>query len=162
MIAERITDTHIYFWNGIFSQWYTTKDQFNDSDRVYQNAEQYMMYHKAILFQDYKIANDIMLTSIPGDIKALGKKIKNFNLNIWNQHKENIVTQGNVLKFSQNETLKNIMFEYKKHILVEASPYDKIWGIGLAPNDDRVLNEKNWDGENLLGKCIMEARKKIK
>jgi ribA/ribD-fused uncharacterized protein len=90
-----------------------------------------------------------------------GRAIKNFNEETWSLHKIDIVTHGNYLKFTQNEKLLKQMLKYKDHVIVEASPYDKIWGIGLHFDDDRVLDESKWEGENLLGVCIMNARDQI-
>jgi hypothetical protein len=159
----RKTDTHFFFWNTIYSQWFTSKNQIIENGIKFQNAEQYMMYHKAILFNDKNIANLILRLKSPRKIKELGRQISNFNEEIWNENKEQIVSKGNYLKFSQNEDLKENLLskDMIDLILVEASPYDKIWGIGLHFEDDDVLDEKKWKGENLLGKCIMNARKII-
>ena len=97
----------------------------------------------------------------PRGIKALGREVKNWNEQLWNDHKEEIVTQANFLKFSQNPDLLHIMKEQKNLILVEGSPVDPIWGVGLHFDDDLILDEKNWKGQNLLGKCLMQARKKL-
>ncbi len=160
-IAERITDTHIYFWSGIFSQWYSSKFQIKEEGILYENAEQYMMFKKALLFDDIETASEILKTKDPRVIKDLGREVKNFNEARWDAAKVGIVREGNYLKFSQNKLFKKILIKYKDHILVEASPYDKIWGIGLSPEDERVLDQNNWRGQNLLGICIMEARAKI-
>jgi len=120
-----------------------------------------MMYHKAKLFNDTKSAKEILNTNNPRIIKDIGRRVKNFDEDIWNEHKEKIVQQGNYLKFTQNKYLYNILIDTKDCYLVEASPYDKIWGIGLAPNNDKVLDKKNRKGLNLLGKCIMRARDDI-
>jgi len=162
----RITDTHIFFWNSIYSQWYTTYNnqggQFIENGIVYPNAEKYMMMAKAKLFNDTEVFDKMSKTDNPRMVKALGRMVKNFSESEWDKHKINIVTQANVLKFSQNSDLMKILKEHKDKIIVEASPYDKIWGIGLHWDDDRVLYENLWQGENLLGKCIMRARDILK
>jgi ribA/ribD-fused uncharacterized protein len=157
----RKTETHLFFWNGIYSQWehsiFTETDQ-NNEELVFFTAEQYMMYHKAKLFGDMEIANKILETKNPRKCKSLGRKVQNFDEVKWNSQREQIVTQGNYLKFTQDDYLLGQMMKDKELILVEASPEDHIWGIGLHFDDDRVLNESEWQGLNLLGKSIMKAR----
>jgi ribA/ribD-fused uncharacterized protein len=161
----RITDTHVFFWNSIYSQWYSTYNnqggQFKENNIVYPNVKKYMMVKKAEVFDAYDILEQMKNTDNPRIIKALGKEIKNFSDKEWDKHKIDIVTQGNVLKFSQNSDLLEILKEHKDKIIVEASPQDKIWGIGLHWDDDRVLYKEHWQGENLLGECIMRARNKL-
>jgi len=159
----RITDTHVFFWNSIYSQWYTTNNgQFEENGVIYPNAEKYMMCKKCEVFDAHDILFEMIKTDDPRVIKALGREISNFTDEEWDKHKIDIVTQGNVLKFSQNSDLLEIMKKHKDKIIVEASPEDKIWGIGLHWDDDRVLYEDQWKGENLLGKCIMRARDILK
>ena len=93
--------------------------------------EQYMMYKKTELFNDDRTAAEIMSVSDPKQIKALGRKVKNFREEIWNQYKFEIVVRGNILKFSQNKELKEFLLSTNDAVLVEASPYDKVWGGGL-------------------------------
>jgi len=155
----RRTKTHLYFWGGIYSQWAYSK--FIENDIEFTSAEQYMMYKKALLFDDIETSIKILNIDNPRKVKKLGREIKNFDNKIWNENKIDIVTQGNILKFSQNEKLMNIMFEDCNLTLVEASPYDKIWGVGLHFDDNLILNQDNWRGENLLGVCIMRAREFI-
>ena len=162
IIAEVITDTHVYFWGGIFSQWYTSSNQIFKDGIYFDNAEQFMMYQKAQLFEDYATAKKILENSNPRTAKKLGRKVKNFNENIWVQHREKIVEEGNILKFSQNKYLKNELLKLKDKTFVEASPYDKIWGIGLSYDNPLIYNEENWKGLNLLGKIITEVANKIK
>lgn len=159
---ERMSSTHFYFWNTIYSQWFTREDLFQDEDGfIYPSAEKYMMMEKAKVFGDEEIYESIKSSYFPNDAKYLGKKIKGFSEEIWDKHKLDIVINASYLKFGQNEDLLGKMFEHKNLILVEASPADKIWGIGLHFEDDRVLDESKWQGENLLGIALMEARKKL-
>ena len=118
-----------------------------------------MMYHKAKIFKDEKIAKEIMSIKDVKKIKALGRKVKNFDSNIWDKYKFNIIVNGNYLKFSQNKFFQDELLLYKDLIFVEASPYDKIYGVGLHYSDDLILEEKNWQGENLLGKALNEVVK---
>jgi len=158
---DRKTDKYIFFWNTIYSQWFIRPRLISENGIFYQNAEKYMMAKKAELFKDDEILQQILRNSKPKIIKSLGRQVKNFDENVWNEHKLDIVTRGNYLKFTQNKDLLEIMIKDKDYILVEASPYDKIWGIGLHFDDDDVLDENKWKGQNLLGKCIMKAREQI-
>ncbi len=163
----RKTSKYLFFWEGgsIFSQWNSKKEynkdyQFIDENNIkYSSCEQYMMYHKAKIFKDEKIAKEIMSIKDVKKIKALGRQVKNFDINIWDQHKFNIIVKANYLKFSQNKFFKEELLSYKDLIFVEASPYDKIYGVGLHYSDDLILDEKNWQGENLLGKALNEVIK---
>ena len=108
-----------------FSQWW--KSVFIENERKYCCMEQYMMAKKAELFEDDEILEEIMETTDPKKIKALGRKVKNFDEKKWNETKYSIVFAGNLLKFSQDENLKDFLLSTKNDIIVEASPYDKIW-----------------------------------
>ena len=144
-----------------FSQWYSCK--FTDSNSInYTSSEQYMMYKKAILFNDLGIANKILSASNPKLIKIYGRQVKNFDETLWKKNRENIVYQGNLYKFTQNNLLKKIMLDTKDKILVEASPYDKIWGIGMCKTHKDINDKSKWKGLNLLGKCLMKVRSSIK
>lgn len=159
IIMEKIL---IGFWKpretyGFLSQWY--KSNFIDDDgTTYNCAEQYMMAQKALLFGDNEIFCKIMNETNPYNIKNLGKLVRNFNDETWNKNKFDIVYNGNLLKFSQNEELKQKLLDTENKILVEASPYDKIWGIGLSVSDKDFYNPILWKGENLLGKILMKVR----
>ena len=156
MLGERITDTHIYFWDGIFCQWsqYTMVEE----DIIYYSCEQYMMAKKAKLFNDEKVYDMIMSEEYPSVQKELGRMVSNYNQDVWDKHKFDIVVNANYLKFTQDETLKELLLDTGDKTIVEASPYDTIWGIGLSCDDDKILDESNWQGENLLGKAIMKVR----
>lgn len=154
------TSSHIYFWGTYLSNWH--KCVFKDADFQYQTSESYLMTHKALLFGDTESADKIVNTSDPKKQKALGRLVKGFNEELWNQHKFDIMVKGLLLKFGQNESLKKQLLATGDKILVEGSPYDKIWGVGLKYDDPKILDESNWQGENLLGKALMEARKTLK
>lgn len=150
-----------FFWKGPLSQW--KKSLFEDENGIMYNcAEQYMMFQKAKLFKDEEIASKIIETKFnPKAVKSLGKKVKNFNQNKWDEEKVEIVSKGNFLKFSQNEDLKKYLLKTNNLILVEASPFDKIWGIGLSESEAMISDPNKW-GENLLGKCLMNVREELK
>ena len=159
---ERVTETHIYFWGSFYSQW--AKYSFIDKDNglEFTSAEQYMMFQKAVLFKDKDSAKAILQTQNVKKQKALGRKVKNFDPLIWDQNKFSIVTRGNYLKFSQNQDIKKELLNSGNKVLVEGSPYDKVWGVGLKWDDDRILDDSKWNGENLLGKALIEVRDQLR
>lgn len=151
-----MTERFTFFWNGPFSQWHLS--DFTVNDITFNCAEQYMMYEKAMLFEDYDTAVKILETDDPWEQKALGRIVSNFDPNQWNKVARDIVFAGNVAKFTQNDQLKEVLLETKGTILVEASPHDKIWGIGLRAKDPRALNRETWRGTNWLGEVLTEVR----
>lgn len=145
-----------------FSNWYMR--DFKVKGITFNCMEQYMMYSKAILFKDEKIAREIL--EYKGDkpqkkYKELGKLVSNFSENIWVAKRENIVTAGLVQKFIQHDDLKRKLLSTKGTRLVEASPYDHIWGVKMGQNDPDITNPEKWRGLNLLGKCLERAREHI-
>ena len=165
--AEGKKYEYVFFWGhkpskdrnigkNCLSQWYECR--FTADNIEYHTAEQYMMSQKALVFGDREIYNKIMQSDNPAEYKALGRKIRNFDEKIWNSKKTDIVIKGNTAKFSQNAVLRNFLLNTGEKILVEASPYDRIWGIGLSANTEDIENPYNWKGQNLLGFCLMETR----
>ena len=160
----------VYFWgekpgkNGVtescLSQWYDVA--FEVEGVVYHTAEQYMMAQKALLFNDEEVFGEIMAATSPRDYKKLGRKIRNFESKVWDEKKYEIVVNGNKAKFSQNPELKEYLLSTGNAILAEASPYDKIWGIGLYPSNAAKGTVEDWRGENLLGFALMEVRDSLK
>lgn len=145
--------------NGYLSNWYISDFEYNNI--TFSSMEQYMMYMKAMLFKDTEIAQEILKTSNVAEIKALGRKVRNFNDKEWDKHKEEIITNGLYAKFSQNDTLKNKLLATGQAVLAECAVNDRIWGIGLSMKDNNRLNIKSWRGQNLLGKCLMTVREKL-
>jgi ribA/ribD-fused uncharacterized protein len=158
--GERITKSHIYFWSGIYSNWFECK--FKYKGITFFNTEQAFMWEKAIYFGDMETAELIIKTPNPKENKALGRKVKNFNPEQWMIISFQVMVDVNYAKFTQNLRLKTSLLHTKAKTLVEASPVDKIWGIGLIWSNDDVLDERKWQGMNLLGKALMEVRKKIR
>jgi ribA/ribD-fused uncharacterized protein len=142
------------------SQWWP--GNFKDDTTTYRTAEHYMMAKKAELFSDNEVAREIVNTRFPKDVKALGRQIRNFDSEKWDHAKFNIVKQGNYLKFSQNAALKQFLLETKNKVLVETSPSDAIWGIGLPETDPKATKPAEWRGLNLLGFALMEVRDELK
>lgn len=163
--------TYVYFWGHnqygtnlgteCLSQWY--ERPFTHNGVTYPTCEHWMMYHKAMLFNDVETAQKILRTSTPKEVKRLGRQVRNFDAKKWDENKYNIVKQGNLLKFSQHKDLHDYICKLAKNNIafVEASPYDKIWGIGMRASDPRAKYPNQWLGENLLGKALTEVRNQL-
>lgn len=165
-----IDHDYLFFWGhqpsksgkitkSCLSQWW--KCDFSYKDEDYNCAEQYMMAQKACLFGDMEVYDEIIKSSNPKEIKALGRKIKNFDEQIWDREKYDIVLKGNYFKFDQNKELRDYLLSTGDSIIVEASPYDGIWGIKMSADDEQVNNPLNWKGQNLLGFALMEVRNEL-
>jgi hypothetical protein len=162
---ERVTDTHVFFWNGPFSNWYTHghRTEFNYLGIKFFNSEQAFMSRKAAYFEDWKTFKKIVETGQePSVAKKLGRQVKNFNSEQWNDVCLSEMIDVNMAKFSQSPWLKETLLSTGDKILVEASPVDLVWGIGIHWENDDCLDESKWKGQNLLGKALMEVRKKLK
>lgn len=156
----------VFFWghtareSGIgktcLSQWYMC--QFMVDDVCFNCAEQYMMAEKARIFGDVDTWRRIMASYDPMTIKKLGRKVRNFNAYVWERNRREVVKRGNLAKFGQNPQLMEFLLGTEDKVLVEASPKDTIWGIGLAEDAAEVCNPRLWKGENLLGFTLMEVR----
>ena len=142
------------------SQWWLCS--FMENQIIFCCAEQYMMYKKALLFDDYEYAQKIISCKNPKKIKEYGRLVKNFDENKWDEEKYNIVLKGNILKFSQNGELYHYLVGTNSKILVEASPYDRVWGIGMRKNAEGVLVPDNWKGQNMLGFALMDTRERLR
>merc|ERR1712183_177813 len=161
-----------FFWkvdkaNGFLSNWYPSN--FTINDKKYSNAEQYMMEGKALVHAvgEYEeinknIATKIMKEPKPAKMKNLGRKVQGFDEKSWNEKGYKIVLEGCYQKFNQNPELKSKLISTGDSTLVEASPVDKKWGIGLAESDSDAKCPSKWKGENLLGKVLMEVRGQLK
>ena len=161
---------YLYFWGhtpkqvdlidkSCFSQWYPA--QFKDEGIEYLTAEHYMMAQKAKLFNDEEIFAQILQVKHPNEAKQLGRKVRNYDEKIWQEKRFDIVVQANFAKFSQHPELKNFLLATKDHILVEASPVDKIWGIGMAQDHLHTQDPSQWQGLNLLGFALMRVRDQL-
>lgn len=148
---------YYFFWKARIANW--TKSNFIVDLVQFNCGEQYMMYKKAMLFSDYSIADKILNETDPKTIKDLGRKVKNFNSDIWDKYKYQTVKTGLKERFTQDLEAKEALLKYKGKIFVEASPYDRIWGIGYD-KDNALDNINNW-GENLLGKILTELSNEI-
>ena len=169
--AQGNTKEMCHFWghhpskNGkitksCFSQWW--KQDFRARSHTFLYAEQYMMASKARLFGDDEILKQILACDNPKHIKDFGRKVRGFDEEVWNKFKYAIVLLGNWHKFSQNPALKAFLLSTGDKILVEASPYDNIWGIGLAESCTESQDPMLWRGQNLLGFALMEVRDELR
>ena len=170
IVRENPATEIIYFWGHTpnpkkitavcLSQWYDC--YFVVGGVQYHTTEQYMMAHKALLFGDEEVYRQIMAAYHPIEYKKLGRKVRNFKPEPWDSKKSEIVVEGNKAKFSQNPDLKDFLLSTEDAILVEASPSDKIWGIGLDRETAQKGTVEQWQGENLLGCALMEVRDWLK
>jgi ribA/ribD-fused uncharacterized protein len=161
----KVTDKYIYFWGEWPSNWYPCSITVKEDDKTleFYTSEQYFMYKKAKTFGDEEIASRILFEGAdPRQAKALGRQVRNYDDKVWNEKRYEIMLEANILKYSQNEELlKKLLDEkYKGKHFVEASPYDRIWGIGCKEKD-ALDDQSNWDGLNLLGKTLDETRDKL-
>lgn len=151
--GDRITDTHHFFWGNAFSNWYPCEIEYKG--KKFANTEQAFMWEKANFFNDPFVANQILATPSPHASKKLGRQVKDFDAEKWSEVCYQIMIDVNIPKW---ELMPNALELTGDRMIVEASAEDRIWGIGLAPWDDRVLDVNNWDGQNLLGKVLMDIR----
>lgn len=157
---------YIFFWGhhakpgkvtkACFSQWFPAS--FVVDSETYNCAEQYMMAEKARVFGDEDIRQKILMTEDPKEIKAMGRLVKNFDEEKWSSVASGIVFNGNFHKFGQNPNLCQFLLSTGEKVLVEASPYDTIWGIGMKETEEGIEDPYNWKGTNLLGFAMMEVR----
>ncbi len=142
-----------------FSQWYDAG--FSIDGVRYATAEHYMMAGKARLFGDTRILEQVLSSTTPDKAKALGRRILGFDEALWTQARYALVVEGNLAKFSQNAALGDFLRATAGQVLVEASPVDSIWGIGLAQDHADARNPAAWHGLNLLGFALMEVRERL-
>jgi ribA/ribD-fused uncharacterized protein len=170
-VAAGARPRYLFFWGHtpkvdvgvgawVLSQWYPAP--FEVDGVRYYTAEHWMMAEKARLFGDEKALAQILAVHGPGDAKAKGKQVKGFVEAEWEARRFEIVVQGNVHKFSHAPRLRKYLLEETEgQVLVEASPVDRVWGIGLAQDDPRATKPAQWRGLNLLGFALMEARERL-
>lgn len=161
---------YLFFWGhtppadgsinqSCFSQWW--KSSFVVEGETYSCTEQYMMAEKARLFGDEPMLAKIMAAAHPKEMKAYGRAVRHFDQKVWEEHSYDIVKKGNLAKFEQNQELWLFMKTTKNRILVEASPRDRIWGIGMGKANPDAENPMKWRGRNLLGFALTEVRDQL-
>jgi len=161
---------YIFFWghqaskDGIitkacFSQWWESPFTVNNIE--YKTAEHWMMAQKAILFNDTITFEKILQSKTAAEAKKIGREVINFNDQVWLKNRYSIVREGNFHKFNQHSDIREFLLNTNNRILVEASPVDAIWGIGMAADNPEITNPQNWKGLNLLGFALMEVRDEL-
>lgn len=143
------------FHDGPFSQWWP--QGFEKNGMRFPTAEHWMMYQKAVLFGDTRVMRMIRSTDSPKEAKSYGRTVRRFNQEAWDRHARRIVFEGNLWKF-QEPNLRRILLETGGDTIVEASPHDRIWGVGLSADDGGLLDRQTWRGRNWLGEVLMAVR----
>jgi len=162
---------YIFFWGhtpsrdgsitkSCFSQWWLSP--FIVDGLLFKTAEHWMMYKKAELFGDTEIAEKILNCETAAEAKKLGREVRGYVDKTWVENRYRIVKEGSLHKFSQNEMLKSYLLTTGDRVLVEASPVDSIWGIGIEANHTDADNPALWPGLNLLGFALMEIRDELR
>ncbi|WKX72874.1 NADAR family protein [Streptomyces sp. XD-27] len=161
---------YVWFWGhqppkgggvgaGCFSQWWPAP--FTVDGVAYATAEHWMMAGKARLFGDEDAERRAIAASHPHAAKAVGRSVRGFQEAVWLEHRFELVVRGSVHKFGQHPALRDYLLGTGARVLVEASPVDRVWGIGLAADDERAQDPARWRGLNLLGFALMEARQRL-
>ena len=168
-IARGWQPKYVLFWGHtpkaagvgrhVLSQWWPAR--FKIDGDSYISAEHCMMAEKARLFGDEETRRSILATSKPGAAKALGRTVRGFSEQLWERHRFDVVVKASAAKFAQNADLRAYLIETGDKVLVEASPVDRVWGIGLAADDARAEQPAAWQGLNLLGFALMRARAEL-
>lgn len=167
-IANGLQPKYLFFWGHqprqdgqidkqCLSQWWASSFEVNGL--IYPTAEHYMMAEKARLFGDEVTAEKIVSAAHPEVAKKLGRAVKGFDEATWAEHRFAIVVRGNEAKFGQNADLKEFLLNTGERVLVEASPLDRVWGIGVAEDNAVAVKPEQWRGLNLLGFALMKVRR---
>lgn len=161
--------SYLFFWGHrsgsanpgkhVLSQWWPAA--FTIEGETFWTAEHYMMAEKARLFGDTEAYARIVTAPDPSEAKALGRKVRGFVEEVWKAHRYDIAMRGNIAKFNQHPALGQWLVSTKEDVLVEASPVDTVWGIGLSVDDQRAQDPALWQGLNLLGFALMRVRASI-
>jgi len=163
----KITNKHVLFWDGIFSNWHPEPDlvvEVNGEILYFTSSEQLFMYLKALYFDDIETAELILLAKDPKEAKKLGRRVRGFKDSKWAEVREDLMYKAIDMKLRADPEFRHELLkdEYGDKIFVEASPYDKVWGIGLKEDDPNADNEDMWLGLNLLGKTLTRLRDDIR
>jgi ribA/ribD-fused uncharacterized protein len=144
----------------MLSQWWPSP--FEVEGVTYATAEHYMMAEKARLFGDEELRQQILIAPHPNAAKGLGRRVMGYDQDVWETCRYSIVVSGNLAKFSSDPGLTDYLLSTGERVLVEASPLDRVWGIGLTADDPRVTQPEHWQGLNLLGFALMEVRQQLR
>ncbi|HEY2792764.1 MAG TPA: NADAR family protein [Micromonosporaceae bacterium] len=170
-IEQGIHVKYLLFWghrpesdgtvgSGCLSQWWPSP--FVVDGTRYATAEHYMMVGKARLFGDDAVAARMLDAPHPHAVKALGRQVRDFDQATWDAHCFDLVVAGSTAKFGQHPDLGRYLLGTGSRILVEASPMDRLWGIGMVAVDPRAHDPAQWLGPNLLGFALMQARARLR
>ncbi|MFJ5534421.1 NADAR family protein [Streptomyces sp. NPDC093261] len=162
---------YLYFWGhrpgrdgqigaGCLSQWWPSP--FTVDAVEYATAEHWMMASKARLFGDADAERRALDAPNPALAKRAGRLVRGFDEAIWQRERFAIVVEGSVHKFAAHADLRTLLLGTGERVLVEASPVDRVWGIGLAADDEAAATPERWRGPNLLGFALMEARERLR
>lgn len=154
------TEQFVFFWGGWPSQW--AKSSFEIDGVPYNCCEQFMMAEKARVFGDTAIEAEILTTDSPATHKKLGRKVQGFDKDTWNRVCRGIVYRGNLARFEQNTDLLQLLMDTGERVVVEASPRDRIWGIGMGASNPDAEDPEKWRGRNWLGVALMQVREELK
>ena len=158
---------YVFFWGhrpepdgrvgkGCLSQWWPVP--FTVDGDSFASAEHYMMAGKARLFGDEEARDKILAAATPGEAKKLGRLVRGFDEATWTAHRFDLVVAANVAKFGQHLALREYLLNTGDRVLVEASPRDRIWGIGMGAGNPAAEDPASWRGLNLLGFALTHAR----
>ena len=161
IIHERLTDTHLFFLRGIFSNFQTCNIVYKGLS--FKTTEHAFMWEKARHFGDVQSCIEVLNAATPADAKSIGRKVKGFNADVWTKVSEGYMFEVNLAKYTQNPNLKKHLLDTGTLTIVEANGKpDLIWSCGLYSNDPRIEDSSKWPGKNLLGKVLMEIREKLR
>lgn len=146
--------------NGWMSNFYPCYIEFNGNK--FTTSEQMFMWKKAMYFGDSTTASLILLAKTPAKAKALGRQVINYDDEAWKNYRGIAMMSAVYEKFAQSESLRELLVNTDDYFLVEATKNDKIWGVGLDVDDDRLYDTENWQGLNLLGSCLMTVRSMLR
>ena len=162
----RITDKYVFFYKDWLSNYQKTSFIYTWAGRKYEfsSTEKAFMFIKAKMFGDEAIAMQILITENPNECRKLGRMVKNYDEKVWDACRVQVFYDLNKAKYIQDGYLRRLLLDpkYDNKIFVEASPIDKIWGVGLDEKDPLIDDERNWKGENNLGKIITQIRNELK
>ena len=158
MREVNVTDKYVAFWGSVFSNFYPCK--IKHCNIKFKSSEQLFMWFKAVFFGDSETADKIAVAQTPKEAKALGRQVKDYNDDAWSGVREFVMKWAVTKKFEQNPELQKFLLDpdFDGKNFVEGNPYDKIWSVGLRFDDEKISNEKNWEGMNLLGKVLDNIR----
>lgn len=155
----KITDRYVFFWKAYIANWSITphglKTVIHDQEVNVPTSEHLFMAFKADFFKDYVTLNKIINCKTPKEAKDFGREVKNYNNEEWNKVRFDMMYKALSIRFDQDEKFKDqLLNRFGNRQFVEASPFDRIWGVGLDEKDPLIEDSENWQGTNLLGKCL--------